>query len=273
MPQKPQLGQNFLVDTAASRTIAESLGNVSETTVVEIGPGRGAITKLLSTRARKLIAVELDRAFAAELRNTFADKNSVEVIQQDILTVDLASLVTEPAEKLKVVGNLPYYITSSILLRLFEFHTFISQAVIMVQREVADRIAARPGTSDFGLLSATSQLYAEVENLLTLPPTAFSPPPEVHSTVLRLTMAPRFDELQVAPGPFIRFLKQSFAQKRKTLANNLRSAGYESARIAAAFSISGVSPMVRSEALPLEASAALFRALISGEQKKAAIIA
>jgi 16S rRNA (adenine1518-N6/adenine1519-N6)-dimethyltransferase len=134
--------------------------------------------------------------------------------------------------------------------------------VIMVQREVADRIAAKPGTREYGLLSATAQLYTKVEKLFTLPPGAFAPAPKVHSTVLRLTMAPQLEKLRVAEDRFIDFLKLSFGQKRKTLWNNLKS-NYEPAVLRAALNKVGVKPEVRAEALPLEKSAALFRALVS----------
>ena len=132
---------------------------------------------------------------AASLRDQFANRASVEILEQNILAIDFAALRGADEEKLLVVGNLPYYITSDILLRLFRFQLRIERAVVMIQREVAARLAAQPGTSDYGLLSATTQMYARVETLMTLAPEAFSPPPQVHSTVLRLTMAPRFDEL------------------------------------------------------------------------------
>ncbi len=153
------------------------------------------------------------------------------------------------AEKLRVVGNLPYYITSGILLHLFHFSSSIATAVIMMQREVADRVAASPGSRDYGLLSATTQLYAKVERILTLPPAAFMPPPDVHSTVLRLTMRPRFAELGVEPDTFLPFLRQSFAQKRKTLGKNLRAAGFNYARIAAALEKSAIPASARAEEL------------------------
>jgi 16S rRNA (adenine1518-N6/adenine1519-N6)-dimethyltransferase len=159
-----------------------------------------------------------------------------------------------------VVGNLPYYITSDIVLRLLELHANIGRAVIMVQREVADRIAAEPGTRDYGLLSATAQVFARVDNLFTLPPTAFNPPPGVHSSVLRLTMAPRLEELQVKEEPFIAFLKLAFAQKRKTLINNLRER-YDGKAISGALKVAGLRPDVRAEAVPLEKMAAVFRLL------------
>src|SRR5262249_49498548 len=130
--------------------------------------------------------------------------------------------LTVKPDPVRVIGNLPYYITSDILLRLFEYRQYISTIVIMVQREVADRITAKPGSSEYGMLSATAQLYSDVENLFTLPPQAFTPPPKVHSSVIRLTMAPKLDALEIPEAAFIDFLKLSFAQKRKTLWNNLK---------------------------------------------------
>ncbi len=196
---------------------------------------------------------------AASLKQRFAGSR-VEVIEQDILTVDLASF-RDDGEKLLVVGNLPYYITSDILLHLFRYHDAISRAVVMMQREVADRVAAEPGSRDYGLLSATTQLYARVEKLMTLPPGAFSPPPQVHSSVLRLTFAPRFVELGVDAEGFIPFLRLCFAQKRKTLMNNLRAAGLEASRITTAAEAAAISPQARAEAIPLQEMAKLYRAL------------
>jgi 16S rRNA (adenine1518-N6/adenine1519-N6)-dimethyltransferase len=164
-------------------------------------------------------------------------------------------------ERLAVVGNLPYYITSDILLRLFRFHGAIARVVVMIQREVADRVAAAPGSRDYGLLSATAQLYAKVDRVLTLPPEAFMPPPEVYSTVLRLEMQPRFAELGVEAEPFLAFLKQCFAQKRKTLAKNLRNAGYESAAVIQAMDTVGIPATARAEELGLEPTAQLWKAL------------
>jgi 16S rRNA (adenine1518-N6/adenine1519-N6)-dimethyltransferase len=261
MAHKPKLGQNFLINTAAAINIVEALGDVSHATVLEIGPGRGAITDLLATRSQRLIAVELDRDLAPVLREHFAKNAAVEIIEQDILTTDLSALQQSADDQLLVLGNLPYYLTSDILLHLLAFHASIRRAVLMVQREVADRVAAHPGTRDYGLLSCTVQLYARVEKLFTLPPTAFSPQPDVYSTVLRLTMAPRFEELAVDPPGFIAFLKQSFAQKRKTLANNLRAAGYDVEATQVAFQASGVDPHARAEALQLEMAARLYREL------------
>ena len=260
MPQKAKLGQNFLADHNARARIVEALGDISQKSVVEIGPGKAAITELLAQKAQRLIAIELDRELAAHLREQFAGTTSAQILEQDILTVDLAALRIGN-EKLLVVGNLPYYITSDILLHLFRYHNAISRAVVMMQREVANRVAATPGTRDYGLLSATTQLYARVENLMTLPPGAFSPPPQVYSSVLRLTFASRFAELGIEAEGFIAFLKQCFAQKRKTLANNLRAAGYDAGRVTRAAESTGVSLQARAEALSLEGIARLYRAL------------
>ena len=270
---RPKLGQHFLVDSAATMRIVEALGDISEATVLEIGPGRGALTSLLARRARRLIAIEIDRVLAAQLRMNFSQESNVEIIEGDVLAIDFHTLFgpkpgsTRPGMNhqpvpVRVVGNLPYFITSDILLRLFEFRQYFETIVLMVQREVAERLAAAPGRSDYGLLSATAQLYARVEELFTLRPDAFSPPPKVDSTVVRLRMAPKLESLGVPEAEFINFLKLAFGQKRKTLWNNLK-ARYETKVLRAGFEKAGVKTAVRAEALSLEKSAALFRALSS----------
>ncbi len=259
--RRPKLGQNFLVDQGACLRIAESLGDLSGRTVVEIGPGHGAITELLAARCKSLHCIEFDPALVRELEFRFRHQPQVAIHRADILSCDLQAFLGDAAT-LDVVGNLPYYITSEILLLLFAAarEGVVWRAVVMMQREVAERIAAKPGASEYGALSAVTQLHARIANLLTLPPEAFNPPPEVYSTVLRLDFAPRFDELSVSFEGFNRFLRFSFAQKRKTLANNLRSAGYSAAEIAAAWPPS-LSTQIRSEAVPLETMAELYRSL------------
>ena len=252
MPKKPKLGQNFLTDDAARHRIVASLGDITQRTVLEIGPGHGAITDLLAPRARRLILVELDRALAAELRFRFREAPHVEIHEADILQTDLSTF----GDQLDVIGNLPYYITSDILLHLFRFAPQISRAVLMMQREVAARVVALPGVSDYSLLSATTALYAQAETLFTLPPEAFTPPPDVYSSVVRLHMAPRFETLGVSPETFIPFLRQAFAQKRKTLANNLRNAGFPLVNWPPE-----IPAQARAEALPLTTMATLYRSL------------
>ena len=171
-PRAPKLGQHFLADPSAAMRIAEAFGDLSQSTVLEIGAGRGALTSLLARRARRLIAIELDRVLAAQLRMKFSLTPNVEIIEGDILAIDFDTLFgpkpgsTRPGmnhqpEPARVVGNLPYFITSDILLRLFAYRRYFETIVLMVQREVGDRLAARPGTSEYGLLSATAQLYAQ----------------------------------------------------------------------------------------------------------------
>ncbi len=259
--KKPKLGQNFLVDENACLRIAEALGDASERTVVEIGPGHGAITELLARRCKRLHCIEFDPALARELAFRFRNDAQVTIHPADILTTELKTMLGDAAS-LDVVGNLPYYITSDILLHLFGAarEGVVARAVVMMQREVAELIAAGPGSSEYGALSAITQMHAQVANLFTLPPSAFAPPPDVFSTVLRLEFAPRFAELGVAFEGFNRFLRASFAQKRKTLANNLRAAGYSAAELTAAWP-EGIGLQARSEAVSLEAMAELYRGL------------
>jgi 16S rRNA (adenine1518-N6/adenine1519-N6)-dimethyltransferase len=268
---KPKLGQHFLASEEYAARIVEALGDISQSTVLEIGPGRGMLTSLLAKRARRLIAVELDRVLAAQLRLTFGMYRNVEIIEADVLAIDIDSLfgpkpglgrpgIDLKPEPVKVVGNLPYYITSDILLRLFEFSKYFDSLAIMVQRELADRIAAEPGGREYGLLSATAQLHARVEKLFTVPPGAFAPPPKVFSAVLRLTMDAQQQKLGVAGDGFIDFLRLSFGQKRKTLWNNLKT-NYDQADLKRALGEAKVKPTARAETLTLEQSAAVYRAL------------
>jgi 16S rRNA (adenine1518-N6/adenine1519-N6)-dimethyltransferase len=266
MPKKPKLGQNFLRDQTAIQRIAASIGDLTGQTVVEIGPGQGAITRALAERAGHVIAIELDRELAPRLREQFPVER-VTVVEQDVLQFDFAEASAAAGQRLAVLGNLPYYITSPILLKMAAAHAALDRAVLMVQREVADRIVAAPGSRDYGLLSVTVQMYGPPVSLFTLPPGAFSPPPDVHSTVFRWRFAPRFAELGVEEGAFFRFVRQAFAQKRKTLANNLRAAKYEVPATQAAFAAAQVSPQARAEELSIPVLAALHLQL---EKERAA---
>lgn len=262
MPDKPKLGQNFLVDVQAARRIVTALGDLAGHTVVEIGPGRGAITEILAAQARHLVAVELDRGLAAGLRSRYeAEAERVKVVEQDVLQFDFAAAAKGAGERLRVAGNLPYAITSPILLKLAKSHAALDLAVLMVQREVADRVTAVAGSRDYGLLSATVRMYGPAERLFTLPPAAFSPQPKVYSTVFRWRFAPRFAELRVDEAGFLCFLRKVFAQKRKTLANNLRAAGIGHGDAAQALRDVGIDEKIRAEAVPVEGLAALWRNL------------
>jgi 16S rRNA (adenine1518-N6/adenine1519-N6)-dimethyltransferase len=260
MPNRPRLGQNFLHDAHAIQRIADALGPCAGRTVVEIGPGHGAITRTLAARCTSLLAIELDRDLAAQLRADLPFQN-LSVLSQDVLQFDFAAASTAAGHPLLIAGNLPYYITSPILLHLAAAHASLEHAVLMVQREVADRVTAQAGSRDYGLLSGTVQLYGPVELLFTLPPEAFSPQPKVHSAVFRWRFAPRFAELGVQEKPFLNYLRVLFAQKRKTLVNNLRAAGFTAPVIAAALAHTTIPTQARAESLPLEDFAALWHAL------------
>ena len=249
-------------DPQAIQRIAKALGPLEGRTVVEIGPGQGAITGALAALAGRLITVEVDPNLALALEQRFAaasDPHRVTVVRQDVLHFDFSAAAKEAGGRLLIVGNLPYYITSPILLSLAAHSASLERAVLMVQREVADRVTARPGTRDYGLLTVTLQLYGSTEQLFTLPPSAFVPPPEVHSTVFRWSFAPRFEELKIEEAGFVSFLKRIFAQKRKTLANNLRAAGHSSEGVAQALESAGITPQARAEELSLEQLALLWR--------------
>ncbi len=268
MPAKPKLGQHFLNDPQAVERIVAALGPLAGRTVVEIGPGAGAITSALASRAKHVVAVELDHNLAAQLR-TKVSPGQVTIVEQDVLSFDFAATAINfsaatAGEALLVVGNLPYYITSPILLKLASSSAALDRAILMVQREVADRVVAQPGSRDYGLLSVTLQMYGPAEPLFTLPPDAFSPPPEVHSTVFRWRFTPRFAELGVDEAGFLRFLRQAFAQKRKTLANNLRATGVSPESAQSAIARADIPPLARAETLSIETLAALFRILYPG---------
>jgi 16S rRNA (adenine1518-N6/adenine1519-N6)-dimethyltransferase len=263
---KPKLGQNFLRDTQAIERIVSALGDIGSRTVVEIGPGKGAITEKLASRVKRLIAIELDRELAWVLEQRFSSDDGskpLTVVRQDVLAFDFEATARDAGEPLIVVGNLPYYITSPILLKLASVAKSLDRAVLMVQREVAERVTAIPGTREYGVLSATVQLYGRAETLFTLPPEAFAPPPEVHSTVFRWSIAPRVEELGVEEKAFLVFLQRCFAQKRKTLANNLRAAGFGPNAVVEALEQAAVPSLARTETLSLEQLAGLWRSLTS----------
>jgi 16S rRNA (adenine1518-N6/adenine1519-N6)-dimethyltransferase len=176
MPVKPKLGQNFLIDSEATQRIAASIGDLAGRTVVEIGPGHGAITGALASRSAHVMAVELDHELAAlsACAISIGRQIHVTVVEQDVLQFDFAAASAAAASALLVVGNLPYGITSPILLKLAASHAALDRAVLMVQREVADRVVAQPGSRDYGLLSVTVQIFGPAQRLFTLPPVLFA---------------------------------------------------------------------------------------------------
>ncbi|MGH9475918.1 MAG: 16S rRNA (adenine(1518)-N(6)/adenine(1519)-N(6))-dimethyltransferase RsmA [Terriglobales bacterium] len=248
MPKQAPKGQNFLYQEVWLRRVADAIGDSDA--LVEIGGGPGGLSELLAQTSRRLWVVEVDAALAARLRWRLGGDH-VTVLEADVLNVDVTALARGAGvERLRVAGNLPYYITSPILLHVFRHAGVIADATVLVQREVGERLTATPGSRAFGLLSATAQFYAGVERRFDIPPGAFRPAPKVHSSLVRLTMAPRAAELGVAAEPFLKFLRRGFAHKRKQLASFL-------ADPAAA----GLPAQARAEDLGLEEWARLFHTL------------
>jgi 16S rRNA (adenine1518-N6/adenine1519-N6)-dimethyltransferase len=230
--------------------------------VFEIGPGRGAMTALLAERARRVIAIEIDKALAQRLQEDFRGESRVKIILADVLRVDFAVLCRqEGIARGFVFGNLPYYITSPILHHLFAQRDSVRAMGLLMQREVAQRLTAAPGTRDYGYLTVTTQLYSQPQIALAVPPGAFSPAPKVQSALVTFRMKAKFDRWpQATCDEFLDFVKRCFAQKRKNLLNNLGSI-YPRSRIMQAFEEAGKLANLRAEQLSLEQLAGVFEHL------------
>lgn len=257
-----RFGQNFLIDGNVVEKIVREAGVTKDDFVLEIGPGIGTMTQLLCENAREVAAVEIDTNLIPILKETLAPYDNVTVINEDILKVDIPALAQEKnsGRPIKVVANLPYYITTPIIMGLFESHVPIDSITIMVQREVADRMQVGPGTKDYGALSLAVQYYAKPEIVLNVPPTCFMPRPNVGSAVIRLKKHETCP-VQVDDAEFMfRLIRASFNQRRKTLANGLFNSSeltLSKEKIAEAIESLGVSPSIRGEALTLEQFAQL----------------
>lgn len=258
--QRARLGQVFLADPRVERRILAALQLKPTDVILEIGAGPGNMTELLAETAAQVIAVELDPKWAERLRERFAAGGRVAVLESDILQLPLDEVARRAGRKrLKIFGNLPYYITSPILMHLFQHALVIEDAVIMVQREVAERLVARPGSKNYGLLSVSCQYYSRPELLFVIPPRAFRRPPKVESALVRLTIAPQGEALGIKDeGAFWRWLRAAFAHKRKTLANNVKHL-CNPAHLRAAMQQHGINPRTRAETLSLPQLAALYR--------------
>ena len=257
-PQR--LGQHFLKDEAWRARILRSLAPQADQVWLEIGAGHGEMTRELARTAQRVIAIELDAPLVAALERLAEELPNVEVHSGDILALDLKKLGLRPgAERVCVYGSLPYYITSPILRRLFEHADAIESIHVVIQFEVAERLAAKPGRRAFGFLSVLAQFYAQPEILFRIPPGAFRPRPKVSSALVRLAI--RRERVEVGDEKkFIAFVGKCFEQKRKTLLNNLKPvAGAE--KTIDAIRAAGLPPGVRAEELTVEKFAALFRAL------------
>ncbi|MDI6767862.1 MAG: 16S rRNA (adenine(1518)-N(6)/adenine(1519)-N(6))-dimethyltransferase RsmA [Bacteroidota bacterium] len=216
---KQSLGQNFLVDDNIARKIVREMVLTNEDIVFEIGAGQGALTSHLAQNAKHLIAVEIDGRVVAELKNKFS-QNTVEILHHDFLKISLISFKNKLNQKLRLVGNIPYHLTSSILFKFFEERTAIKDATIMVQREVAKRIVAKPNTKDYGILSVFSQYYGEPKLLFNVSPTCFYPKPQVISSVLHIKIREELSP-DVDDELFRVVVKTAFGKRRKTLRNSL----------------------------------------------------
>ena len=251
-----KFGQNFLIDTHVLDKIISAAGMTKEDTVLEVGPGIGTMTQRLSQAAGQVIAVEIDTNLIPILKDTLQDCDNVTVINEDILKIDIKKLAEEKGggRPVKVVANLPYYITTPIIMGLFESGVPIDNITVMVQKEVADRMKEGPGSKDYGALSLAVQYYAEPEIVANVPPNCFIPRPNVGSAVIRLT---RHKEMPVEvkdPALMFKIIRASFNQRRKTLQNGLGNASelpYTKEQIAAAIAEMGLTPTIRGEALSL----------------------
>lgn len=267
-----KFGQNFLIDPHVLEKIVEAAGVTKEDFVLEIGPGIGTMTQYLCENAREVVAVEIDTNLIPILEDTLSAYDNVTVINQDILKLDIAKLAMErnDGKPIKVVANLPYYITTPIIMGLFESHVPIDSITVMVQKEVADRMQVGPGTKDYGALSLAVQFYAKPEIVANVPPNCFMPRPNVGSAVIRLT---RHEEVPVQVDDeklMFSIIRASFNQRRKTLANGLSNAPQvhlSKEEIQQCIAELGEPLTIRGEALTLEQFATLSN-IIGSRQKK-----
>lgn len=263
-------GQNFLIEPRVLETIVDAAQIQADDCVLEIGPGIGTMTQYLAEQAREVVAVEIDKALIPILEDTLSEYSNVTIINEDILKVDLEKLVKEKNDgrPIKVVANLPYYITTPIIMQLFESHVPLHSITIMVQTEVAQRMQVGPGTKDYGALSLAVQYYSRPEIITHVPPTCFIPRPNVGSTVIRLT---RYEKppVEAADESFLfSLIRASFNQRRKTLVNGLSNASglnLSKAQITEALEQMGLPANVRGETFTLEQFARLSALLYRGK--------
>ena len=257
-----KFGQNFLIDEHVLDKIIRAAEITKDDYVLEIGPGIGTMTQYLACAAREVTAVEIDRALIPILEDTLKEYDNVSIINEDILKVDIAALAKEKngGRSIKVVANLPYYITTPIIMGLFESHVPLESITVMVQKEVADRMQVGPGTKDYGALSLAVQYYAEPYIVANVPPNCFMPRPAVGSAVIRLTRHQKPPVEVMDEKLMFRLIRASFNQRRKTLANGLKNSGelnLSKEVITAAIEKLGKGSSVRGEALDLEEFARL----------------
>ncbi len=261
-----KFGQNFLIDTHVLEKIIGAAGVTKEDFVLEIGPGIGTMTQYLAEAAREVVAVEIDDHLIPILEDTLSSYNNVTVLHQDILKVDIAALAREKngGKPIKVVANLPYYITTPIIMGLFESHVPLDRVTVMVQKEVAMRMQAGPGTKDYGALSLAVQYYADPYLAANVPPNCFMPRPNVGSAVISLTCHEKPPVEVTDEKLLFRLIRASFNQRRKTLVNGLSNSpelSFSKEQITEAVEALGKGATVRGEALTLEEFATLTNIL------------
>lgn len=267
-----RFGQNFLIDGNVVEKIVKEAGVTKDDFVLEIGPGIGTMTQILCENAREVVAVEIDTNLIPILKETLAPYDNVTVINEDILKVDICALADEKngGKPIKVVANLPYYITTPIIMGLFESGVPIDSITIMVQKEVADRMQEGPGSKDYGALSLAVQYYANPKIVLDVPASCFMPRPNVGSAVIRLTRHEVNPVSVKDPEYMFRIIRASFNQRRKTLANGLNNSPeihLTKEQVAEAIEALGAGPMVRGEALSLAQFAKLTDIIIDRFEK------
>lgn len=263
-----KFGQNFLIDTHVLDKIILAAGVTREDMVLEIGPGIGTMTQYLAEAARQVVAVEIDGSLIPILQETLRDYDNVTLIHDDILKVDIRALADQynSGRPIKVVANLPYYITTPIIMGLFENQVPVDNITVMVQKEVADRMQVGPGSKDYGALSLAVQYYAQPYLVANVPPNCFIPRPQVGSAVIRLTRHPEPPVQVNDPDLMFRLIRASFNQRRKTLQNGLNNSPeipYSREQIASAIQKMGLPQAVRGETLTLEQFAELANVLFS----------
>ena len=261
-----KFGQNFLIDTHVLERIISEASVTENDFVVEIGPGIGTMTQYLCEAAGAVAAVEIDKNLIPILHDTLSEYDNVEIINEDILKVDIAALAEEKngGKPIKVVANLPYYITTPIIMGLFESHVPIESITVMVQKEVADRMQCGPGSKDYGALSLAVQYYAKPEIVANVPPNCFMPRPNVGSAVIRLTRHEKPPVEVIDEKLMFRLIRASFNQRRKTLVNGLKNASdltFTKDQIETAIKAIGQPLTIRGEALTLEQFAQLANQL------------
>ncbi|HJZ67133.1 MAG TPA: 16S rRNA (adenine(1518)-N(6)/adenine(1519)-N(6))-dimethyltransferase RsmA [Blastocatellia bacterium] len=273
---KKSLGQNFLTDRGVARRIVDAVAPLPKDIVIEIGPGTGALTRMLAERCGKVVAVEIDARLVDELRSKFKAEN-LSILNADALSVDWDEMIAEaisssrvgrgsnPDEgRVRIVANLPYFISTPIIERLLSLGRQLFDMTLMLQKEVADRITTGPGSKEYGYLSVMVQYHCDALKLFEVPPSAFTPAPKVRSAVIRLTVREQ-PRVEVADEKkFFAFVRAAFAQRRKTILNNLKAAARAlefTSGVESAVEATSVSPQRRAETLSLTEFAALYQAL------------